>query len=169
MLFLVPLVAEHRRNPGEDMISALLHPPAVEELLRFEPPVQMLARIARTDLTLAGTTVPAGGIALLILGSTNRDPARHSDPETFDPRRAPTGHLCFGHGAYDCVGAGLARLEAPRAALRRLLALLGAGGHHHVHVQRDRSRTFRRIAELRIAATAAAPRLAAAFGADRWS
>jgi pimeloyl-[acyl-carrier protein] synthase len=223
MLFLVPLVAERRRNAGEDMISALLHPPsgealstddvitmcllllaaghetatnlianaaltlahspaarqwlgahperaaaAVEELLRFEPPVQMLARVARTDLTLAGATVPAGGIALLILGATNRDPTRHSDPETFDPCRAPAAHLAFGHGPHYCVGAGLARLEA-RAALRRLPALLGAGGHHHIHVRRDRSRTFRRIAELRVAATAAGLGLAAARDTGRRS
>ncbi len=148
MLFLVPIVAQRRLDPGEDLLSALIHPPdggvaldtdeiitmcllllaaghettanligngtlalfehpdqldwlarhpelssqAVEELLRYDSPVQLASRVALSDLVLDGTTVLAGQQALVVLGAANRDPSRYSHPDRLDltRTRAPT-------------------------------------------------------------------------------
>ncbi len=95
-----------RREP-----SLVIH--LVEELLRYEPPVQMLpSRTALDDITIAGTTIPRGSTVILLLASGSRDPARFRDPEQFDPDRTDNAHLGFGSGIHYCYGAPLARLEA---------------------------------------------------------
>jgi cytochrome P450 len=95
-----------RREP--DLVIRL-----IEELLRYEPPVQMLAnRWALADIATAGTTIPRGSTVILLLASGNRDPARFRDPERFDPDRADNQHVGFGSGIHHCFGAPLARLEA---------------------------------------------------------
>lgn len=91
---------------------------AVDELLRFDSPVQVASRIARVDLDLGGVEVHEGEQALVVLGSANRDPAQHPDPDRLDLGRQGTAHLAFGIGPHFCVGAGLARLEAEETFLR---------------------------------------------------
>lgn len=93
---------------------------AIEETLRFEPPALSCTRSAGEDLELAGVAIPAGSQLLLGLAAAGRDPARHPDPDRFDPERDPAGGLGFGGGRHFCLGAALARLEA-RVALERLL------------------------------------------------
>ncbi|TXC97526.1 cytochrome P450 [Streptomyces sp. ISID311] len=98
-----------------------LMPLAVEELLRFEPPVQMLPqRTPLADIEVAGITVPRGVPLFLMLASGNRDPRRFSDPDRFDPAREDNQHLGFGSGVHSCFGAPLARLET-QIALHELL------------------------------------------------
>ncbi|MGW7578172.1 cytochrome P450 [Streptomyces sp. NPDC054765] len=88
-------------------------PRAVEELLRYEPPVQMLPqRTPLADIEVAGVTIPKGAPLILMLASGNRDPRRFPDPDRFDPTREDHQHLGFGSGIHSCFGAPLARLEA---------------------------------------------------------
>jgi cytochrome P450 len=98
----------------------------VEEVLRFDPPVQLTERFAGADLTIEGVRVPAGAEMILLLGAANRDPARFDRPEVFDPDRPDNAPLTFGAGAHYCLGAPLARLEAQialPALLRRFPAM----------------------------------------------
>ncbi|MFJ2030814.1 cytochrome P450 [Streptosporangium sp. NPDC087985] len=170
--YLAGLIEEHRRAPGDDMLSALArdhgpdgqmspmelvvtavlllvaghettvnlitngmltllrHPeslgrlredpdlavPLVEELLRYEPPVQLLPqRTALADIDIAGTVIPEGAPIWLVLAAGNRDPRRFRDPDRFDPGRRDNQHLGFGSGIHYCFGAPLARLEAQLA------------------------------------------------------
>lgn len=84
----------------------------VSELLRFVCPVQLaFPRIARHEVRVGGELVRAGDIVLVSLTGAERDPTRHLEPDHFDPTRATTGTLAFGHGLHRCVGAELARLE----------------------------------------------------------
>ncbi len=99
------LLERLRADPG-------LIVPAVEELLRYEPPVHFLSsRVALDDITIAGVTIPAGAPVVLALAAGSRDPAHVSDPGRFDPYRLRNEHLGFGGGVHYCFGAPLARLE----------------------------------------------------------
>ncbi|MCX5194073.1 cytochrome P450 [Streptomyces sp. NBC_00249] len=90
--------------------------PLVEELLRYEPPVQLLPqRCALTDIEVRGVTIPKGASMWLILASGNRDPDRFENPDRFDPDRPDIQHLGLGSGIHSCFGAPLARLEAQLA------------------------------------------------------
>jgi cytochrome P450 len=91
----------------------------VEEILRYDSPVQLLSRIVGEDTELAGVPLAEGGNVLVLIGAANRDPRKHTDPGTFDPDRADLGHQSFGGGAYFCLGAALSRLEG-RLAFPRL-------------------------------------------------
>ncbi|HYB36317.1 MAG TPA: cytochrome P450 [Mycobacterium sp.] len=84
----------------------------VEETLRYDPPVQMVGRIAADDMTIGDTHVVKGDIMMLLLAAAQRDPAEFQRPETFDPDRGTLRHLAFGRGPHFCLGAPLARLEA---------------------------------------------------------
>jgi cytochrome P450 len=100
-----------------------LMPPAIEEVLRYLPPVWFLFRQTRTDVELADQHIPANQVVLAWTASANRDLARFPDPDRFDIEREPNRHLAFGHGIHFCVGAPLARLEA-RIALPMMLQQL---------------------------------------------
>jgi cytochrome P450 len=87
--------------------------PLVEELLRFEPPVQFLPnRFALADIDIDGTTIPQGARVTLLLAAASKDPDQFSDPDRFDPDRPDNQHLGFGSGLHYCFGAPLARIEA---------------------------------------------------------
>lgn len=85
---------------------------AVEELLRYDSPVQGTARRATAELELRGQRIGVSEYLLLLLGAANRDPAHFSHPDQLDITRADNRHLAFGHGPHFCLGAALARLEA---------------------------------------------------------
>lgn len=87
-------------------------PAAVEEVLRYDPPVQLTARIAGEDMTIGGLPLAEGSLALLLLAAAGRDPAVTAEPERFDITREQPRHLAFGHGIHFCLGAPLARSEA---------------------------------------------------------
>ncbi|WP_395103502.1 cytochrome P450 [Actinomadura sp. SCN-SB] len=99
---------------------------AVEELLRYDPPVHLALRGALEDRDVGGTTVKKGEMVALVLGAANRDPSVFRDPDRLDltrfagaARSGAARHLVFGHGIHYCLGAPLARLEG-QVALRRL-------------------------------------------------
>ncbi|MFJ8078201.1 cytochrome P450 [Streptomyces sp. NPDC096176] len=178
--YLIELLAEKREQPGDDLMSALIHGSdegsddrlagdellgmawlllvaghettvnliangvlallthpdqlaalrsdlslmdgAVEEMLRYDGPVETPTyRFTTTPYQIGDTTVPGGGrLVLIAIADADRDPARFPDPDRFDIRRDTRGHLAFGHGIHYCLGAPLARLEA-RIAVRALL------------------------------------------------
>jgi cytochrome P450 len=110
---------------GNGLLALLLHPeameklrrqpslvePAVEEMLRYDPPLHLFHRFAYEDVNIAGHTVPRGAKVGLLYGSANRDPDIFTDPDTFDIERSPNRHLSFGAATHFCLGAPLARLE----------------------------------------------------------
>ncbi|MFI5586300.1 cytochrome P450 [Amycolatopsis sp. NPDC051758] len=85
---------------------------AFDEAVRWQSPVQTFFRTATTDVTIAGTVIPADTKILMFLGAANRDPRRWPDPDRFDLTRDPSGHVGFGMGIHQCVGQHVARLEA---------------------------------------------------------
>jgi cytochrome P450 len=90
--------------------------PLIEELLRFEPPVQYLpSRTTIADIEIGGTTIPKGARVVLLLAAASRDPDRFAHPDRFDPDRPDNQHLGFGNGLHYCFGAPLARIEAQRS------------------------------------------------------
>ncbi|HCT80071.1 MAG TPA: cytochrome P450 [Micromonosporaceae bacterium] len=94
---------------------------AVEEMLRFEAPIQVTMRSPLETMEVAGQVVRPGRVLFLLIGSANRDGEGFADPDRFDVGRDPNPHLSFGAGIYHCVGAALARAEGA-AVLDRLLA-----------------------------------------------
>jgi hypothetical protein len=103
------------RNP--DQLAALRADPAlitstVEEVLRYDPPVQLTTRVVRAPTPVGDVVVPTDGVLLMLLGAANRDPAAFPDPDRFDITRDARQHLSFAAGAHFCLGAPLARLEA---------------------------------------------------------
>ncbi|MEU8463058.1 cytochrome P450 [Streptomyces sp. NPDC029003] len=105
-----PEVLERLRTDPE------LSVPLVEELLRYEPPVQLVPqRTTLADVEVRGVTVPKGASLWLILAAGNRDPLRFEDPDRFDPDRQDVQHLGLGSGIHSCFGAPLARQEAQLA------------------------------------------------------
>jgi cytochrome P450 len=116
-------------NPAElDALrrSPELFPGAVEELLRYDSPVQRMGRVAVEPIDLAGARIEKGDRVYLMIGAANRDPRAFPDPDRLDVRRSEVKHLSFGLGAHFCVGASLARLEAEvvwSALFRRFPAL----------------------------------------------
>ncbi len=96
-------------------------PGAVRELLRYDSPVQYSGRRVTTTLILHGQQLRRGDLVLPLIGSANRDPARHAQPDHLDIARPDPGALSFGSGMHACLGAALTRMEA-EIVLRRLLA-----------------------------------------------
>jgi pimeloyl-[acyl-carrier protein] synthase len=127
---------------------------AVEELLRYDSPVQFTSRHALADLDVGGRHIRAGETVVAVLGAANRDPAQFPDPDRLDLARKPNRHLAFGGGIHFCLGAPLARMEAAMAIpalLARLPGLELAGPP----VRRD-TVTLRGLASLPVAFRAAA-------------
>ncbi len=87
-------------------------PAVVEETVRYDPPVQMVGRIAADDMAIGDTTIVKGDTMLLLVAAAQRDPAEFDRPDVFDPDRGTFRHLGFGRGPHFCLGAPLARLEA---------------------------------------------------------
>jgi cytochrome P450 len=135
------LVAGHETTTNliaNSMLALLRHPEVlewlrrepnrlvgtVEEVLRYDPPVQLLTnRTTLTDIPVGDVTIPKGVLVTLALAAGNRDPARFRDPDRFDPGRADNAHIGFGSGIHYCFGAPLARLEA-QIALTELVQRL---------------------------------------------
>ena len=86
--------------------------PAVDELLRFDSPVQIDRRTALEDVVIGGKTIKKGQPLLLLLGAANRDPEQFLDPDNLNFNRSETSHIAFGRGIHHCLGAPLARVEA---------------------------------------------------------
>jgi cytochrome P450 len=108
---------------------------AVEELLRYDGPVQRTARITSTEVTIGGRTIPRGEMVMPFIGAADRDPAQFPDPDRLDLGRADNRHIAFGWGIHFCLGAPLARVEGQIAIdtlVRRLprLALVGDEPEH---------------------------------------
>ncbi|WNV75884.1 cytochrome P450 [Geodermatophilus sp. DSM 44513] len=101
-------LARLRTHPG-------LLPTAVEELLRFDSPLQLFERTATADVELGGVTVREGQKVAALLGAANRDPAAFADPDTLDVGRGENPHVSFGAGVHFCLGAPLARVELQAA------------------------------------------------------
>ena len=121
------------RNP--DQLERLradpsLVEPAVEELLRYDGPVQATGRVATEPVEIGGKVCEEGQLALCIIGAANHDPAQFADPETLDIGRRENRHIAFGFGIHFCLGAPLARAEgqiAFRTLLQRMPKLRQAG------------------------------------------
>src|SRR6185295_17632233 len=107
-------LARLRSEPG-------LVPLAVEEMLRYEGPIQLNNRRLTAPITLGGRNLPEGTFVTIGIGAANRDPRQFPDAERFDVARKPNRHIAFGQGDHACAGMNVARLEA-RIALGRLLA-----------------------------------------------
>jgi cytochrome P450 len=104
---------------------------AVEELLRYDGPVQRTGRIANADAEIDGHKITEGTLVLGLIGAANRDPAHFPEPDRLDFRRADNRHLAFGWGIHFCLGAPLARVEgqiALAALAGRLHGLTFTGG-----------------------------------------
>src|SRR6266481_6290584 len=102
------------RNPAQmDLLRETpdLMPRAIEEILRYDGPVQSTIRFTREDINLGGTDIPAKHGCFIILAAANRDPAQFEDPDRFDITRAPRDHVALGEGIHFCIGAPLARME----------------------------------------------------------
>jgi cytochrome P450 len=104
-----------RRNP-ELIVTA------VEEMLRYDSPVQKMGRIASADISIAGKEISKGQLVCLGFGAANRDPELFAAPQQLNITRQPNRHFAFGHGLHYCVGAALARLEG-QIVINRILRL----------------------------------------------
>jgi cytochrome P450 len=103
---------------------------AVEELLRFDSPAQIISRAVVQDTSIGGAALRAGDAVVAVLGAANRDPARFAEPDRLDLSRHPNPHLAFGQGVHFCLGAALSRREALLALpalFERFPDLRGAG------------------------------------------
>ncbi|WP_369132244.1 cytochrome P450 [Modestobacter sp. I12A-02662] len=116
-------LARLRADPG-------LLPTAIEELMRFDSPLQLFERTATADVEIGGATLRAGQKIAALLGSANRDPAVFADPDTLDVGRTDNPHITFGAGVHFCLGAPLARVElqASFGALLSRTSRLELGG-----------------------------------------
>jgi len=97
---------------------------AIEEIVRFTSPTQVMHRLVRVDTELGGRSLRRGDLVYAVIGAANRDPRAFADPDRFDVRRPDVGkHIGFGVGVHGCVGGALAKLEL-RAALTAIVPRL---------------------------------------------
>src|SRR6201993_1346575 len=127
LLLILPAGVETTYRASGNLLVALLTEPAlfdtvrcdrgllrgaIEEALRWEPPISTVVRVARRDCELGGVAIPAGTHVSVSVAAANRDPTRYPDPNRFDPTRRNIAHLTFGGGPHLCLGMHLARMEA---------------------------------------------------------
>lgn len=125
-----------RQRP--DLIDSM-----VEEVLRFDSPIQGVFRTTTRDVDIRQTTIPADSKVLLLWGAANRDPEVFPDPDRFDIERTPNRHLAFGMGIHFCLGAPLARLEARIATETILRRIQCVGPDPHGSIERVNNPLFR--------------------------
>ncbi|MFI5844054.1 cytochrome P450 [Catenuloplanes sp. NPDC051500] len=113
-------LARHPEQLARVRADRSLIPSAVEEMIRYDPPLHLFVRTATEEVEVGGVTVPASGQIAALLGAANRDPAVFTAPDRFDVGRDPNPHVGFGAGLHFCLGAPLARLEL-QAGLTALL------------------------------------------------
>jgi len=114
------LLLTHPEQLARLRADPALVPLAVEEMLRYEGPIQLNNRRLTAPMALGGRTLPAGTFITIGIGAANRDPAQFPDPARFDAGRKPNRHLAFGQGDHACAGMNVARMEG-RVAFARLL------------------------------------------------
>jgi cytochrome P450 len=148
------VLALHPDERARLVVDPALGGRAVEELLRFESPVQNMGRTTTRDIGLHGSTIPTGSRVLLLIGAANRDPRVFADPDRLDVGRRIRRHLAFGEGIHHCLGAPLARLEG-RVALGELVRRFPA--YEVAEVERFRDVTERSLSRLLISTGRAAP------------
>jgi cytochrome P450 len=125
-------------------------PDAVEEVLRFDGPVNIaVPRYTTADVTVGDVVIPSHSVVMIALVSANRDEVRFEHPDRFDVSRTSRGHLAFGYGIHHCLGAPLARMEGT-IALRRLL-------DRYAHIELDRTEPLRYRATMNIHGVATLP------------
>jgi cytochrome P450 len=132
-----------RSNP--DLIVS-----AVEELLRYDSPVQKMGRIALADIHVTGKQIKKGELVCFSFAAANRDPEQFDSPRQLDITRKPNRHLAFGHGLHYCVGAALARLEG-QVAVNSVLRCLPKIQLAHENLEWYRNFTLRGLKSLPVA------------------
>jgi cytochrome P450 len=154
------LLIEHPEQHERLRAEPALWTNAVDEVLRFDSPVQRTGRVAQRDTEVAGVRVPAGQPVMTLLGGANRDPDVFDEPQRFDVARPNAGeHLAFSSGIHYCLGAGLARMEGEvglRALFDRFPDLALAGAPH-----RRVTRVLRGYATMPVRLTATASQASA--------
>jgi cytochrome P450 len=123
----VLLLATHPEQWEALRADPALLPGTLNEVLRYDSPVQAFSRVVRTEQRIGDAVIAAGERVVLLYGSGNRDEAHYPDADRFDIRRNPVDHLSFGYGVHACAGQGLARIEAT--------AVLGALLRHARHLE----------------------------------
>lgn len=126
------LLLQHPDQLNRLRNDASLYPSAVEEFLRYESPFQSAPRTLTEDVELRSQILRKGQLAYVMLGAANRDPSRFDRPDELDITREDNKHLAFGHGIHFCLGAALARLEAPIA----IRAMIERFPEMHLDLQR---------------------------------
>jgi cytochrome P450 len=126
LLLILPAGVETTYRASGNLLVAMLSEPslletlredrdmlrgAIEEALRWEPPISTVVRVARCDCELGGITIPKGTNVSVSVAAANRDPTHYADPDCFDPTRKNIAHLTFGGGPHVCLGMPLARME----------------------------------------------------------
>ncbi|WP_033341126.1 cytochrome P450 [Catenuloplanes japonicus] len=131
------LLLDHPEQAARLRADDSLAPAFVEEILRYDSPVQMTTRFATATIEAGDVTIRPGDSVGLLLGAANRDPERYQDPARFDPDRGNVQPVSFGGGAHYCLGAPLARLEA-QVALPMLVTMLPGLAQDGPATRRDR-------------------------------
>jgi cytochrome P450 len=127
----VKALLDHPEQLARVQSEPELLPNMIEEVLRFDPPIQFVFRRTTSVVEIAGTTIPPNASVAVLLAAANRDSLQFEDPDRFDVTRDTRGHMSFGLGIHFCLGASLARLEARvafEALLPELRQLVRGGG-----------------------------------------